>query len=496
MCLRRFKTICLGLVFAFVLGLTPNARAEEAPSPEVADLVKQLQKQMFDLQKTIYDQNEKIKKLEVQRQASSKEMVPAAVPGGTAAAAPMSDYEYNQRLESALGGANKWLKDLKFNGDVRLRYEAFDYTHGPPTTADNSRNRFRFRLRYGFEKAFNPDMKVGFSMASGGAQSGGVNTDPTSTNQTMDQLFNFKNIYIEKVYASYSPSWARVGPIEDFNITAGKFNNPFEKGSSDMIWDRDVKPEGAAETVKFKLLDSQDLDINGYVTGGQFILDEDNNNSGGDAELFALQMGINPTFYTPMFEKPVDWLSAVSYYCYNNYAKNSNFMIDGTTNLSGASANDQRGNPNLNGGTTLDAVHFNVVEIYNEVALPLWKPLRLYHDFAINPKDGSVPGQITDSDQAWAIGAKLNSIVKKGDWEASYAYKWIGHNAVVGAFNDSDFGDGHSGKRGSVIKLGYALTDNLTLNGAMYFVNDTNAGTERYLDKETRRFQLDLAWKF
>ncbi|HNV86403.1 MAG TPA: putative porin [Candidatus Omnitrophota bacterium] len=492
--LKQLRIISWLLVCAFVLGVTPLAWADDAQSSDLADLVRELQTQMNAMQKTINQQNDKIRQLEVQK--PQVQVAPSVMPSGSeATSAPMSDYEFNQRLEQSLGGANKWLKDLKFKGDIRLRYEAFDYTHGPPSTADDSRNRFRYRLRFGLEKPLMPDMKIGFGLCSGSI-SGGVNNDPTSTNQTLDGLFNFKPIFIEKVYASYSPSWAKTGPVKNFTITGGKFDNPFELGSSDMIWDRDVKPEGAYEKIDFDLLNTSDIDMSAFVTGGQFILDEDGLNSGGDAQLWALQAGINPTFYTPFFDKPVDWLSAVSYYAYDHYAHSTNFLIDGTTRLSGASATDARGNPVLGNGTDLAADHFNTVEVYNELALPLWKPLRLFHDFAINPKDATPEGFPRGQNQAWAIGAKLNGIVQKGDWELSYAYKWIGHSAVVGAFNDSDFGDGHSGKRGSVIKGGYALTDNLTLNGAMYFVNDTSAGTAGYLDKETRRFQVDLAYKF
>ena len=85
---------------------------------------------------------------------------------------------------------------------------------------------------------------------------------------------------------------------------------------------------------------------------------------------------------------------------------------------------------------------------------------------------------------------------EKGDWELGLAYKRIEPESVVGAFNDSDFGLGHSGKRGSVFKLGYALTDSITLGGAAFFVNNLTTGTGGVRDEEQRRFQLDLAWKF
>jgi hypothetical protein len=131
-----------------------------------------------------------------------------------------------------------------FKGDTRLRYLGADYTSGSQSETPD-RNAFLFRLRFGFEKTFSPEIKTGFELASGEANaSNGNNVSPTSNNQAMDNDFNFKNIWIEKIFVTYLPEWAKVGPVAGLNITAGKADNPFEKGSTDMIWDRDVKPEG------------------------------------------------------------------------------------------------------------------------------------------------------------------------------------------------------------------------------------------------------------
>jgi hypothetical protein len=285
-------------------------------------------------------------------------------------------------------------------------------------------------------------------------------------------------------------TFMNIGPITGTSVTAGKFTNPFEKGSSDMIWDRDVKPEGVYEKLDFDLLQSDNVDVTAYALGGQFILDEDatlgSQVAGGDAELFAVQLGLNPTFYTPFLERPVDWLTSASYYNYTDYARQSNF---GTL---------ARGNTNVIGSATqLDAEEFKVFEWYNELGItPGGFPIRFFQDFAVNPHDGASNGSVVGENKAWALGVKLNSIVEKGDWEFSYAYKYIDPNAVVGAFNDSDFGDGHSGKRGSVFKAGYALTNNLSLNTAAIFANNVSAGTAGVLDQEQRRFQVDLQYKF
>lgn len=458
------------------------------------DFMDQVSKQMAQMQKTIEKQNqtidrqnEKIKQLE-----NRQPQVQIGAPSGEGAVAPMSDYEFNERLNGAMGGAHKWLKDLKFSGDLRMRYEAFQFTSGNPSESDD-RNRFRFRLRYGFEKKFSDEVKVGFAMASGEVagtgNDSGLQVDPTATNQSFDNLFNFKDIWIEKAYASYSPNWVKVHPvIQSVEILGGKFTNPFEKGSSDLIWDRDVKPEGAAERIDLNLYDSEEVDVKAYGLMGQFVLDEDSSGANyADSELYAWQGGINVVAYTPFFERPVDWTSALSWYKYDDYAQNSNFMI-GATSLA-------RGNSNFVGASTeLDAQDFSVIELYNEVAFyPHGIPIRPFYDVATNVANVS---QQNDEGWAWALGTKIGGIQKKGDWEVSYAYKRIENDSVVGAFNDSDFGLGHSGKRGNQFKLGYAITDYLTLNGAAFFVNNLTTGTASVRDEEQRRFQADLVWKF
>lgn len=479
--IMKSKFLSLIVCFALLSGGFPSQLL--ADDAEMLSLVQDMRKEMSGMQKTIQQQNSKIDQLSSQRGNS-----PAAVTETAPASAPMSDYEFNTMLDTATGGAQKWLKDLKFSGDLRLRYEAFSYKSGHPSETDD-RNRFRYRLRFGWEKKFNEDMMIGFGLASGENTGATGLGDPTSTNTTFDNNFAFKQINVEKAYASYTPSFAKnIGPIKQTNITAGKMNNPFEKGSSDMVWDRDVKPEGVSEKIDLALLDTENFDLTSYFTAGQYVLDEDAT-VGGDANLFGYQLGINPTFYVPGLDRPVDFLNAVSYYDYSGYARSSNFFV-GTTSLA-------RGNTNVDPITTeLDASAFRVFEYYAELGLVIIDvPTKFFFDFARNPSDGADIGVLHDSN-AYAFGLKLGSIVKKGDWELLYQYKRIGANSVVGAFNDSDFGDGHSGKRGSVFKAAYALSNNISLNGAAFFVNNLNTGTASILDQEQRRFQMDLVWKF
>ncbi|MBI4970373.1 MAG: putative porin [Candidatus Omnitrophica bacterium] len=474
--------------------------ADVDPAQALIKIVEELKKEVGDLKQTVINQDRKIQDLSIRgpRNLSGGEV---AANNSSLPTPPMSDAEFNDRLDKALTGSNKWLKDLKLSGDLRLRYEGMDGTSGNSLETD-PRNRFRFRLRYGVEKGFGEEMKIGFSMSSA-EQVTGQSVDPTSTNVTFTNLFDFKNIFIDKAYASYTPNWAKVGPIEKLEVTAGKANNPFEIGSSELIWDRDVKPEGVYEKINFNLIDSDSFDLKGYLLGGQYILQESGTLAArnpltttltGDSELWAVQGALNPVFYIPVLERPVDFLTAFSYYNYMNYGQNNNFFI-GATSLA-------RGNPNVSGPfSQLDAREFQVLETYNEVAIyPYGFPTRFFLDVADNVGAnaiGNQGGTVLHNNLAWSIGTRLGQLKKKGDWEARYEYRYLGANALVGAFSDSDFGlTGGTGKKGSVIRLGYMITDSLTLAGNTSFVSNLNSGTAGIIDEAQRRLSVDLVWKF
>src|SRR5687768_9997363 len=109
-----------------------------ADESQLISMIQNLQGEMSQMRQMIDQQNRKIEQLEkhgpnVTSTSSSDET-------GT-----MSDPAFNERVNRALGGADKWLKDLTFKGDLRLRYEAFDNHSGSPLETDD-RNRFRLRL--------------------------------------------------------------------------------------------------------------------------------------------------------------------------------------------------------------------------------------------------------------------------------------------------------------------------------------------------------------
>ena len=402
----------LGLRLVWILALhTPPAFADATGDMMV--LLESMKKQMAQMQATIDTQNIRIQQLE------SRTVLETPQPNASLQPSPAA-------------GATEimpWLKGAKFGGDIRLRAESFDF-YNKDTSAgatDRTRNRFRVRLRWGFEKDFGDDWKTGFRLATGSS------TDPTSTNVTLGNpgYFNYKSILVDKAYAVYEPSALKnKGPVKDVKIGAGKFENPFLRHSNSMVWDPDVTPEGVYEQVNFTLLSGDRTKWTADATAGQYLVNE---NAGleTDAQVFGYQGSLTASTYFFGTQEPVDITGAVSYYDYPNWFQTVTSNTAGTSYL--------RTN-------SITADDFRVLDLYPEVAFYIGRtPTTVWVDYAVNTANVgtgdafSGGNDIHDADEAWGVGIKLGKPKKKGDWELYYAYYEIGANAVVAAFNDSDF---------------------------------------------------------
>jgi hypothetical protein len=432
--------------------------------------VRRLEKQISNLQNLISRQNQEIQSLKSDIGTGGERVV--KVPK------PMDKNDF----KILAGKAYKWLPGLKMKGDLRLRWEAFDSSRCDPTAAgncDRSRNRFRIRLRWGLEKKLSNEFKVGFRLASGGT------TDPTSTNQTMTGYFTNKTITIDQAYAVYTPNLFKdLGPIEYLEIGGGKVPLPFKKYSSKMIWDRDVTPEGIYEKATIDVWSSENWIIKYDIIAGQFVLNE-GSGANVDAELFAVQMGIDLSTYAFGTNRPIESRTGFSMYFYKNFDRTI--------------ANNTAGRNYLRGNTT-DVAHMSVLDLYQEFKMyPFDLPFTVWGEAATNAGQMNMSATLDPRDDwAFAIGTKLGKAKKKGTWEGFLNYMYIGANSTAAVFSDSDFGLGHTNGKGWNFGLKYALTDFLKLGWSNFVVQPVEP-TRASSNSESQtiyRSQLDLVWKF
>jgi hypothetical protein len=126
---------------------------------------------------------------------------------------------------------------FNFSGDIRLRDEPF---FGGPANQSLVRNHERYRLRFNANAKLNDDISGGFSVASGDLN------DPISTNQTINQFYTRKAIAVDRAFINYTPH-----QFKALTLTGGKFAYPWY--NTELTWDKDLNPEGVAETLVWNL---------------------------------------------------------------------------------------------------------------------------------------------------------------------------------------------------------------------------------------------------
>jgi hypothetical protein len=218
-----------------------------------------------------------------------------------------------------------WIKNIKLSGDLRLRYE---YDHRDTTTNDDpERNRGRFRWRLGVDTKIVDDVTMGFGLASGSG-------DPRSIDQTFDSSFSKKLLNIDYAFAQYKP-------LQWLSLIAGKIKtNPIFRANSlgfwasELAWDNDITPEGAAVVFNYPALlnlDAINLDV--FMNNAFFILDENRPSAGGrEPYVFVIQPGFNLKIM-----KDINFKAALAKYLFNGikdkpqlkFSSNSNTLIGG-----------------------------------------------------------------------------------------------------------------------------------------------------------------------
>lgn len=336
-------------------------------------------------------------------------------------------------------GEETWIDRISVHGDIRLRQEGID------EDGEESRNRGRYRARLGLAAKVSPNVKVFMQIASGA-------DDPVSRNVTFDGGFDVDDIGFDLAYVD----WAFA---DGWNFYGGKMKNPlFRAGGAPLIWDGDLNPEGFAVKYSKGAL---------FANAAGFSVEE--RSADDDSLLMAVQVGGKFDLAENM-----KLTAGVGYFGYSDTIGNEPFY-DGSSNGNSV---------DVNGDYIYD---YKNTEVFAELSTSVgdW-PLKVYAQWVQN-------SEVSEEDTGYSIGAKLGSAKDKGEKEFSWTYQDIEADAVIGTFNDSDFGGGGTDASGHILKAKYAVSRQIALSGT-FFVNEVDRfqGTEHDYD----RFQLDVQFSF
>jgi hypothetical protein len=438
----RKADIKKGILFPTLILVLLLLSLREAKADELSELKQQIIEQNQKLQELM----ERIEQLEA-RQKQKEEALTEKME------------EVAQKKETfSLPDSLKWAEKVKISGDFRYRHERIDEeTTGSAVRWKDGRDRDRIRARLMVEAMVNDDWGLGFRFASGSG-------DPASTNQTLEDSFSSKPLWLDLAYFNWHPA-ARKG----LNVFGGKVKNPFYKvGGNQLIWDDDLNPEGIAANYVIPLNNGDEL----YINGGGFWVDE--NSSGVDTSLWGAQGYVKHTIGNPDYI-----LGGVSYFDYGNIQGRGDLQStwSSTTNFFGNTIS-----------SGLFASDFDIFEAFAEYGTKLMGfPFTIFGDWAKNLVANN------SEDTAWLIGGKFNKAKDPGSWEVGYSYRELEADSVLGAFTDSDFIGGGTDGRGHQFGFTYQLAKNLQVS-VTYFNSERDGTSGRSLDY--RRLQLDLKLKF
>ena len=335
--------------------------------------------------------------------------------------------------------SSDWTDRIALYGDLRFRYEGIDIEDV------NHRDRTRFRARFGVYGQVSEDVEVVFELCSGG-------NNPVSCNQSFDDGVSSKDLSINLAYADWQAT-------DEVNVYLGKMKNPlYRAGKAPMVWDGDLNPEGIAAKYSNDLF---------FATLGAFSIEE--RSTSDDSLLYAGQIGL-----TRNLGKHAKLTAGLGYFGYTNTIGNRPFYFP------------------LPLGNTVDDEGNYVYDYKNTEAFAQYDsawgnwPISVYGHYTQN-------NEVNDGDTAYAFGAKIGSAKSKGKMEFSWTYMDIQADAVIAAFNDSDFAGATTDSSGSLIRAKYAVAKNIILGGT-FFINEIQKSSDDPRDYD--RMQLDIEFKF
>lgn len=412
----------------------------------------------------------------------------------------------------------EWTERIRFNGDVRGRYEGIHYPRGNATgsfetvnfnaynalstpvdhndqaalatkipyyNADRDRQRFRLRARLGVEADLGDDFTTGMRIATGDGNA------PVSTNQSLGGSggnFSKYQIWLDRAFLR----WDAINDADQgLAVMIGRFDNPFF--STELIWDDDVGFDGIAASGRYEVA----AGVTPFVTVGAFpVYNTDLNISSTettkvasrDKWLYGAQGG---TTWKPA--EDVNVKLAAAYYRYSQVEGQVEDCLYGqVTCASDVSrpAFAQKGNTymtlrhNIGDNTKSDYQYYGLATPFHELALTArldydgFAPIRITTDgeyvrnLAFNKAKmlrndlqnnfngtGGFDGGGTGYLMRLTVGKP--KLAERWDWSASLAYKYLESDAVVDGLADSDFGMGGTNLKGTIVGGTLALGKNV-----------------------------------
>jgi hypothetical protein len=357
-------------------------------------------------------------------------------------------------IASPLRGQDNKSSDIKFSGDFRLRYE--NTTNLAPASLED-RNREVVRFRAGVTKEVNELLKFGVRLATGSSN------DPNTADITLGSFVNDLEVSLDRAYVELK--------YEDLFITGGKFGNPFR--TTDLVWDGDVNPQGAALSYTF----SGSEQITPKVSGIYSVIDEHSGTLIPDSWMWGGQTEFS-------IHASPDWnlTLAGAFYDYK------------IRSLSNADAGDTRSNYLVSDSTGKALGYVSDFDLLDAIAIIEYRglgeryPIRFSGDYVKNL------GANVSEDKGFMLDLYVGRASKKDDLRFQYGYSQTETDAVLAAFSNDNTTIATNYIQ-HTLAIDYVVLGSTTLNLTWYlYKNKLQIGPES--DDFLSRLRLNAVVKF
>jgi hypothetical protein len=286
---------------------------------------------------------------------------------------------------------------VQLTSSLMFRYEVQQF---PDTREDVKRTRLRWRPAFSFQAY--PSLQIGAEAE--------INWIHESDEEDAVQQFHiasFDRDNFKRDDIVLSKAFVRFTPRPDIELIGGKFDNPFL--TTEMLWDRDLRPNGAAITMSHSFA-QEAFTFKG--TFGDFFathyLHDRSNVIGIQGQL---QASSGPARFT----------FAAAYYDYNTDELDPS-LLRGNTRIGSLLLND-----------------YNLIDLIGRVRFGSHIPLTAQIDYVKNTAaDIFLPG-LGNGDQGYMIDVFAGQLQSKGQFRAGINYHHVESDAVLAAYNIDDW---------------------------------------------------------
>jgi hypothetical protein len=392
-----------------------------------------------------------------------------------------------------------WLDRISLDADlrVRLQLERFQNDNAPPaffqvqgqtnvTNTLEDRERLNIRARLGLLLNTPDDVSGGMRFTTGSSNS------PVSTSSLLGNTFGKHSVALDR-------AWLRLQPLDWMRLQGGRMPNPFF--GTDLVWHNDLGFDGAAlQLAPFK---QPERTFKPYLTLGVFPVQEVELSS-KDKWLYGLQAGAEYHLDSRTRLK-----FAAAYYDYRNIAGQPNApsapnLFDFTAPQFRQKGNtvfniDADGNPATN--LYALAAKYRLANLTAVLAFAQWDPVHVvlaadavknvgFDRNEIRARTGlDVEPQVRGHQIRLTLGhPRIND---KHDWQVFAGHRYLQSDAVLDAFNDTDFHLGGTNHKGYSIGGSYGIGRNTSI-GFRWMSSKEISGAPLSIDV----LQFDLSARF